>query len=103
MQELLGCWANTYAGGPLIDSLIAKHGFTNLRKTGVLLSATAHDGTQCLFGIMPMFSQTEASKRKSAVSALKNARGKRADKRAFVVHRTASGWELALVGKKSSK
>jgi len=50
-----------------------------------------------------MFSQIPASKRKSAVSALKNARGKKADKRAFVVHRTASGWELALVGKKISK
>ena len=91
------------AGGPLVDALILKHGFTNLRKTGVLLSATAHDGTQCLFGIMPLFSQTTAAKRKTAVSALKKARGKRADKRAFVVHRTASGWELALVGKKTLK
>ena len=91
--------------------------FYRIEKTGNLLTAKgttrlsfailkftipqAHDQTQCIFGIMPSFSRVTNDKRRTAVAALKKARSPRGGQRAFVIHRTSKGWELALVGKRT--
>jgi hypothetical protein len=53
--KLLRCTAGAESdagAGPLIDELIHKNGFANLRRKGVLLAATAPDKTDCLFGAL---------------------------------------------------